>query len=749
MTPPHDWQRTHAVIVAVESYADRAWNLSGPAHDAARVMRWLRARGVPESGMDLLASPLEQNEGILADFTGVRRSTADRAEVRRVFQKELLRLEVDWLWVYWAGHGLKTGGNRWSLLYPDTRAGDPLGVDAENLVSLLRTAHLPALRPERVTMVIDACQSTLSEGQQARALAPEPIAAFPERGSRKLFVMRASRPGEAAKNRDGAGVFTSYLMDRLEAGSRKDSAAAPDLGQVWAEIRAEFDLRKATEGGGQTPTVHLRDWNDDELVYSDTTMGAAALGNLSHNQRLERQQLALWVEAAHASDPGAAARLAAAVSAETGTAPPCSADDMTGELLVDWSRSRPHGISTLIHLLSREACGIDGETVRLHTLHLTQGRWLLCSEYDALSRLLTGMPADACRALVAAAREEVPAAVIDEIEPLALIDHMEELSVFSPTLPRLPRLIGAVERLAAAVGGELAERLREWTLNCAARLGSFVPQLLQARRLELNELALCAAGSEGGTSPDDRIQIRLSAAAGASRDRTLQAWLRGSAAVQSLATYDTGLPELEIRQAVDDLLTRYGRANVTRVEFFLDLADLELDVHRWEIGAEEFYGRPMGNDFPVVVRCAEQRVRNREHLWRQRWKRVESGRTQDLHWLSAGPTTIAAVHGALAERDDAPGVVVRAVGEDRAATFGASVFNGVPVMIWRSGPETEGIEKELTSFLEGEALSSLPDKLRRIRAGSAADQQRAGGRLALLWDDPQHPLPPRLDLAAP
>ncbi|WP_405191031.1 caspase family protein [Streptomyces anulatus] len=746
MTTVHDWQRTHAVIVAVEAYADRAWNISGPASDAARMMRWLQARGVPESGMHLLASPLEQNKGILADFTGVRRSTADRAHVRRVFREELLKLEVDWLWVYWAGHGLKAGGNRWSLLYPDTRTGDPLGVDAENLVSLLRTAHLPALRPERVTMVIDACQSTLSAGQQARALAPETIAAFPEKGSRKLFVMRASRPGEAAKNRDGAGVFTSYLMDHLEAGSRKDSAAAPDLGQVWAEMKATFELAKATEGGGQTPTVHLRDWNDNELVYTGTTMGASALGNLSHQQILERHQLAMRVEAAHAGDPGAAARLAAAVSKETGTAPPCSADELTGELLVDWSRSRPHGISTLIHLLSGEACGVDGETLRSHTLHLTRGRWLLCSEYDALCGLLAGMPADARRALVAAAREEVPTAVIEEIEPLALMDHLEELSVPSPALPRLPRLLGAVERLAAAVGGGLAEQLREWTLNCATRLDSFVPQLLRSRRLELDERA---AGSEDDPTSDDRIQIRLSAATGPSRDRTLQAWSRGSAAARSLATYDTELPETEIHRVVDDLLTRYGRANVTRVEFFLDLTDLELDVHRWEIGAKELYGRPLGNDFPVVVRCAEQRVRSREHLWRQRWKRVGNGRTEDLHWLSPGPTTIAAVHGALAERDDAPGVVVRAVGEDRAAAFGASVFNGVPVMIWCGGPETDGIETELASFLEGDVLSSLPGKLRRIRAGSAADGQRAGGRLALLWDDPQHPLPPRLDLAAP
>ncbi|WP_263443492.1 hypothetical protein [Streptomyces olivaceus] len=40
MSRRHDWARTHAVLVAVEAYAGGAdWDLSGPANDAARMMR--------------------------------------------------------------------------------------------------------------------------------------------------------------------------------------------------------------------------------------------------------------------------------------------------------------------------------------------------------------------------------------------------------------------------------------------------------------------------------------------------------------------------------------------------------------------------------------------------------------------------------------------------------------------------------------------------------------------------------------
>ncbi|MFE5959382.1 VMAP-C domain-containing protein [Streptomyces rubiginosohelvolus] len=747
MTPPHDWQRTHAVIVAVESYADEAWNLSGPASDAARVMRWLTARGVPESGMHLLASPLAKNEGHLAGFSGVRRRTADRAQVRKVFREELKPLDVDWLWVYWAGHGLQMGGNRWGLLYPDSRTGDPLGLDAENLVSLLRTEHLPARQPDRVTIVIDACRSTLSVGEQARTVLPELIATVPEKGDRKLFVMRASRPGGAAKNTDGAGVFTSSLMDRLEAGSREDREAAPDLTQVWKEVRTEFARRKEAGHGGQTPTVYLRDWDDNDSTYPGGAVNRPILVELSREQALEREKLVLRVDAALADKPGLAARLAADIAGQTGIGPPCPAAELDGDELVDWCLSGPHGVSTLIHLLSQEeACGADGDALRLDALRLTRGRWLLCSEYDALSRLLADLPTETFRAFVTAAHEEVPRLVFGETEPLALIDHLEDLWVESP---QLRRLIGAVERLAASVGGALAEQLRKWTLNCATRLGPEVLTSLRVRRLELDERAAHSAVGEGVPAPEDRIQIRLSAATGSSGQRTLQAWVRGSAGSQSLATHDLPLPETEIHQVVDDLLTRHGRVHVTPVEFFLDLVDLELDVHGWEIRGGGPFPRRLGVEFPVVIRCAEYRLPQREHLWQQRWKRVADGRTEDLHWLPDGPATSEAVYSALSAMENVPGVVVPAAGEARTHAFAASVYGGVPVMVWRNGPETEGSERELSSFLESDSLISLPGKLRRIRSVSAADAQRPGSRLALLWDDPDHPLPPPLGLAAP
>lgn len=742
MRPPHDWERTHAVIVAVESYAGGPeWDLPGPANDAARMMRWLQARGVPESRMHLLASPLVENEGILASFPGVQRSTADRAHVRRVFQEELRNIDVDWLWVYWAGHGIQAAGNRWSLLYPDTRTGDPLGVDAENLVSLLRTAHLPARRPERVTVVIDACRSALSVGEHARAQPPELITTLPENGSRRVFLMRAARPGEAAKNRERAGLFTSCLMDRLEAGSQLDSTAAPDLVRVWGEVSAEFDRMNSAAGGGQTPTVFLRDWDDNEISYTPRRPPDA----LTPQQHLERDRLVLQVEARIAGDPAAAARLAAAVSAETGSPMPCSAGELNGERIVDWCRIRAHGVGTLIHLLAEQTEGgaADAGVMWRGALNLTRGRWLLCGEYDALSGLLAGASPDVARALAVAAGEEAVGAVLSDTGTQDLIDHLEELSVDPP---RLPRLLGAVERLAAAVTEPLAGHLRDWTSRCAGRLGAARLSVLHARRAELAELT---ARGEAGPPHDDRIQIRLSAPTGTSGHRTFQAWSQGRSGGESLATHDVPLPRAEIQRAVDKVLTRHGTAHLTRVEFFLDAADLELDVHRWKIGADEPVVRSIGTDFPVVVRCSEHRLLQREHLWQRRWKQVAGASTDDLHRLSTDLATVTAVHGFLSTREDLPGVVVSAVGNSRAEAFTACLFGGVPVMVWRNGHETEGAEAELGSLLESGSLRSLPDTLRRLRAGCDVEELSPGGRLALLWDDPECPLPRPLDLAAP
>lgn len=747
MTPSHDWGRTHAVIVAVEAYAGGAdWNLSGPANDAARVMRWLLERGVPEHQMHLLASPLEENEGLLAGFTQVRRSTAERVEVRRVFRDGLRHIDADWLWVYWAGHGVQAGGNRWSLLYPESRTGDPLGVDADNLVTLLRTAHLPAHGPRRATVVIDACRSALSPREHAQAQEPEVIAAYPEtHRTRGIFLMRASRPGEAAKNRAGAGVFTARLMDCLEAASRRNGAASPDLEQVSTEVLTEFRRLDSVTGAGPIPTVFVRDWHGNEYQYSHFSSPR----HLTDRQLIERDKLTLRVDATFTARPGSITRVAAGLCDELDSRLPCAPDQLDARTIVGWSLSRPHGTVSLIHLLASDGVSeTEARAMRRSSVQLTRGRWLLCSEYDELTALLASVPDDFAAAFAEAAREEAVGVVLTDIDPMTLADHLEELNVGER---QLPRLLGAVERVAAATADDSrAEQLKQWSLSCATRLGENMVAALHNRRAELTERAArVRQGTDDRLDAEDRVQIRLSPPVDLSGRRTCQIWTRTTAGVESVETQDVPVPMTDLQRTVDAVVARHGRVHQTLIEFFVDAADLDLDVHRWRIGAGDPVERSIGTDFPVVLRCAEHRRPEREHLWRSRWKRVATAQVDDLHWLPADLTTVTAVHGSVSAREDAPGTVVAAAEAHRDAVFTACLFSGVPLMVWHGGSEPGETEAELRSFLDGGALRALPTRLRRLRAECDVDEQRSGGRLALLWDDPEHPLPRRLDLSAP
>ncbi|MFD7867487.1 caspase family protein [Streptomyces sp. NPDC059783] len=746
----HDWRRTHAVVVAVEQYATRGegWDLDGPANDAARMMRWLRGRGVPEDHMHLLASPLERNEGLLAEFTGVRRSTADRMHVRRVFQDELRALDVDWLWVYWAGHGIQAAHNRWSLLYPESRDGDPQGADAENLISLLRTDRLPARAAQRAVVVLDACRTTLKPGEQAHAADPDTLTNRTEANvERPLFVMRASRPGQAAKSVHGVGLFTSKLMDELEAGSRRDPAAAPDLDRVWQGIRSHFDELAERDGAGQVPTALCRNWTSDE-DYAPRRLPAAAKPPAERNPA--RDGLALLVRAALADDGPALARVARKLGTHLAAPLPCEPAEIDAVTLVDWARTRPHGIATLIHLLAAAPCGLepaDLVSMKADGRRLAPDRWLLCAEYDTLMALLEAQPEEVAREFTEAARKEAVGTDLTATAPREVVDALEALL---PDLPRLPRLLGTVERAAAAAGdGPYAEALRQWSDACARRLDAALPAVLADRRATLAEQAAAA-----GTA-DERVQIRLSAPSGPAGHRTYQVWTHGASGAESVEVRDTPVAPAAIERAVDTLLARHGRVNSTPVEFFLDARDLELDVHRWQIGSDGPFERSLGAEFPVAVRCTEHRRPQQEHLWRGRWEQVAHARTGDLHWLPGDLPTMKAAHGLVSAREDAPGVVVTAHGSaagsaaPRTDVFTACVFGGVPVMVWCGHGEPDRAAEELKNLLTDCPLPELPARLRRLRADCDGDDTHPRGGLALLWDDPERQLPPRLDLSAP
>ncbi|MFI9031204.1 caspase family protein [Streptomyces sp. NPDC053560] len=731
--PVHDWRRTHAVLVAVEEYeGGLEWELDGPVRDALGMRAWLLDQGVPQDNIQLLASPLARNAGTLAAAPAYR--PADRTTLRRVFRDELRTLDGEWLWIYWAGHGVQAQGDRWSLLYPEARGDDLLGVDAENLIHLLRTDRLPQRGVGRVTVVVDACRKALPGRQQSLAAAPE---RFSEEAQtchdRRVFQMRAARPGGVAKNRDETGLFTSVLLRQLRAAVR--DGAPVDLDHVWEAVRAEFERLRTEERIQQFPTLHVSNWDDEARDVSFTL----PLRGARH-----RQQLVFEVGRLLAAQAGLAETAAATLCRELDAPPPVTASP-SAEELVDWALVDPHGVATLLDTLTRQSpeqpLQIDAHAARRI---LQPGRWLTAAEHTALLELLGRMGSEDLRRFAGTAREEVPGLPALEPAPAPLADGLEGLSC-SPQ--RLPQLLRVIERFVARQPeAQPAAALRDWSLGCANRIG--LAAALLDRRAEAEESAT-ASQPVDPAGADDRIQVRLRPPDGPGQLRRYEVWSRRGTDVEALATVDAPASAGEIQRDLDDLLNLHARTQETLVEFFLAATDLELGVHRWQRGLSGPVERSLGTDFPVVVRCTDLREANQRHLWQRRWARVDGASTEDLHWLPDHLEKSRQVYGALQERESAPGVVVTTPRRARSEVFNACLYGGVPVLIWHSEAERAPAREQLKDLIGREKLRLLPHHLRKLRSASDADDHHPGRNLALLWDDPQHPLPGKLHLSAP
>lgn len=737
----HDWSRTHAVIVAVEQYrGSDSWTLDGPVNDALGMRAWLTGLGVPPENIRLLASPTEENKAAVEEADPDYRP-ADGPTIRQVFTEELRSLDGDWLWIYWAGHGVQAPGGRWSLLYPETRDRDMRGLDALNLMTLLRTEHLPKRGVGRVTVVIDACWRALPLRTHMMVATPDELTRKPEiNRAREIYWMRACRPGAVSKNQQGAGLFSSVLLRQLQADSV--GGVAPDLDRVWQGARDEFARLGEVEGLTQFPTVHISRGDGDG---EDIPLGPPP-PPLDGQQRRERGKLIHAVGALLGAEPGRAADVAVRLCEQFTTAEPATTPP-SAEELVDWALENPHGTVTLLAELSPHA---PVRTEIRKACHVLQDQWLTRAEYTELVALLGRLDERGRYDVAEEARALFGLVDLSCHDPAGLVDALEELL---PKPDQLPQLLRVVERFAAVDEGAVAAELRAWSLRCAQRLG--LRGQLMERRGEAEEYAesVKAAGlaQDQGAPPSDswgRIQIRLHPASGAGQRRAYEVWTRRGEDVNSLAKVDTPASLEEIQRGIDALLRMHARTRDTLVEFFVAPTDLGLAVHRWQLDAEGPLERSLGTDYPVVVRCTELRD-NQRHVWKRRWERVDSAGTEDLEWLPAHLDTFKQVHGVLQGQEDAPGVVLTTPLRARSDVFNACLFDGVPVLIWHGEAEDAAARAELTTLLGTERLRSLPQHLRKLRSASEADKSHHGRHMALLWDDPHRPLPDQLDLSAP
>ncbi|WP_432252176.1 caspase family protein [Streptomyces sp. HNM1019] len=726
-----DWRRTHAVIVAVEQYrGSDGWTLDGPVNDALAMRTWLTGLGVPSENIRLLASPSEGNKAAV-EVADRDHRPADGPTIREVFQEELRSLDADRLWIYWAGHGVQAPGGRWSLLYPETRDRDMRGLDALNLMTLLRTEHLPKRGVDRVTVIIDACWRALPLHTHMMVADPDELTRKPEvNKAREIYWMRACQPGAVSKNQEGAGLFTSVLLRQLEAASA--GGVAPDLDRVWQGVQDEFVRLGREEGLRQFPTVHIsRGYGNG----GDIPLGPPP-SPLDDQQRRERGKLIHAVGALLGERPGRAAEAVVGLCEQFTTDPPTTTPPSPEEL-VDWALENPHGTVTLLAELSARA-PVRAEIRK--ACHVLQSQWLTRAEYAELAGLLERLGQRGRCDLAEAARALFGLVELPFHDPARLADALEELL---PKPDRLPQLLRVVERFAAVDGGPVAAELRAWSLRCAERLG-LTGQLME-RRGEATEYA--EAIKAAGLAEDQRVQIRLHPSSGPGQRRGYEVWTRRGDDVHALAKVDTPASLDEIQGGLEALLSAQTYAPDTLLEFFVSATDLELAVHQWQF--DRPVKRHLGTDYPVVMRCTEFREPQRHELWKRRWNRVGTAGTQELRWLP-GHMDCGEVYRVVQQSMDTPGAVTTTPVRARADLFNACLFGGVPVLIWHGEAEPAIAEDEIRELLGAERpLRSLPQRLRELRSDGDPYKSHHGSHMALLWDDPHRPLPDPLDLSAP
>ena len=114
--------RTAALVVGIERYRDKSWELAGVGADARRFVRWLVSRGVP--GHQILLHLAEETSGDSLEVpvgnqrVEVKILDANHATIRRSFRETLLAWgeagEIDLAVIYWTGHGyVDRGRQRW------------------------------------------------------------------------------------------------------------------------------------------------------------------------------------------------------------------------------------------------------------------------------------------------------------------------------------------------------------------------------------------------------------------------------------------------------------------------------------------------------------------------------------------------------------------------------------------------------------------------------------------------------------
>jgi hypothetical protein len=183
------------------------------------------------------------------------------------------------------------------------------------------------------------------------------------------------------------------------------------------------------------------------------------------------------------------------------------------------------------------------------------------------------------------------------------------------------------------------------------------------------------------------------------------------------------------------------------LEFVLPAQLINIDVDQWARDPDEPFPAPIGTEYEVVVR-SHDRLRERawHRAWRRRWNLLtQDGRQSVTHWVPADrPSDLRRLRAELAARDEVVCCVLSCPPdrEPGQAELRVALRAGLPVVVWhRDGRSGIALRDSIREVIERSDIRTLPQEIKRFRmeANLADDSTTgAGGKITLLWDDPDH-----------
>ena len=435
--------------------------------------------------------------------------------------------------------------------------------------------------------------------------------------------------------------------------------------------------------------------------------------------------------------------------------------------LVALTTAHPRALASLSSTLAPTITSEDGRTrltaLLAHARAVGFGSLLSLEEQERLLDLLRGICKEHPSLLPRCARESLRYTclpepltrshlpvddldqVVDELEAMTDSEHVPDGT------PPVPALLRLTEYAAAAVAGEDASALREWSTRVAGRTGIH-PTALNERRADAEQWAARQTApvarvvlelTADHDSPDERYSCRVLLARQDGTHTLLREPETVSKTPQEAARY--------LHEAVEFAADEPGQEHhVPWVTVLVDRQGLHLAVDEWNPGApNEFIPeQPIGAEFRLTLSCPEMShiVAKRDREQRRRWA---SGNQVPLVTDQSCANSRQLARLLQSSHRDATRVVLHGPRDQRTQLLQTCLALGVPVVLWDREADCYDDAARLQQLDPTGPLAELPERVRVVRGEVFDSQEATLPRPALVWEEDRHPEPQSLQLRDP